>query len=230
MSIEADVNLGDLISGKKIVLYTPNSIGETPNSAIKQFVPSTVMIGLDSWFVGYTPVIVDGFNMVEVTEEIASGLQHFHVVDGEVSKFSAFGAVNEGKEKILVSLTDAQKVSQVNSKKFILVLALNRNLDKKLSSYFNQFSSIEKSTWDSQLAEAKAFLADSTAATPLLSGIAVGRGITVDELAQKVVEKATIYQGLVSELIGSKQALETQIQTAATDAALNELKISVETF
>lgn len=230
MTIEADVKLGDLISGKKTVLYTPNANGETPNASIKQFVPSTVMLGLEDWFVGYTPVIVDGYNMVEITEELASGLQHFGVVDGEVSKFSVFGELNDGKAKEVVTLSDVQKSRQIVSKKFALILALNKKLDKKLGSFFNQFSAVEKSTWDAQLAEAKAFQADATSSTPLLSAIATARGITVADLVQKVLGKAVAYQTMVAALIGDKQALESQLQAADTDAALNTLRASVESF
>lgn len=230
MTIEVDVTLADLISGKKAVLYTPNNNGEMPNASVKQFVPSGINIGLDEWFVGYTPVIVSGYNMVELADEVLSGLQHFCVVDGVTAKYNAYGTMNENKEKVLITLTEAEKARQVIAKKFVLIVALNKKLDKKLESYFNQFSTTEKATWDLQLAEAKAFIADATASTPLLSEIASGRGITVSDLAQKVVEKASVYQTKVASLIGAKQSVESLIQAASTDAELVELTATVAQY
>lgn len=226
MTIEVDMTIEEVIAGKKIVLYTPNMNGEMPNASIKQFVPSGVIMGgLDGWFVGYTPVIIDGYNMIEITEEIACGLQYFTIEDGITKKYNAVGSLNPDGEKLLITLTDEQKTQQLVSKKYAMVVALNKKLDRKLTSYFNQFSVVEKSTWDIQLAEAKAYTVDNTASTPILSAIATERGLTVGDLAAKVLIKAASYQEMVAKLIGEKQALETRIQTASTNAELNDLRL-----
>jgi hypothetical protein len=223
MAIAIDTNIASEIEGKKIVLYTPNANGEMPNAAVKQFVPSSASINLDKWFLGYTPEIISGFNMVEVTEEIASGLQHFGIVDGTTKKYNANGDINENEAKELITLTEEQKAAQIISKKYVMVLEANRKLDAKLEAYFNNFSTVEKSTWDLQLVEAKAFKVDNSVETPVLTSIASSRGITVSELADKVLEKAAVYQSMVATMIGEKQALETKIQNAADDVTLNTI-------
>lgn len=230
MAIEIDNGIIDLIEGKTIVLYTPNANGEMPNVAVKQFIPSSISMSLEKWYVGYTPEIINGFNMVEISEDIASGLQHFNIIDGETKKYDANGTLNEDGEKITITMTEDQLVKQIISKKFVMVLEANRKLDAKLSAYFNQFSTVEKDIWNLQLAEAQAFTKDNSIATPVLSVIAGARGISVSELVAKVLVKAAEYQTMVASMIGAKQALETKIQAASTDAALNELLIDLNNY
>ena len=230
MALEADIALAELTANKKIVLYTHNMNGEMPNASIKQFIPSTVMIPLGDWFMGYTPTIIDGYNMIEISEEIATGLQYFSIEDGVTKKYNAVGTLNPDGEKLLITLTDEQKVQQLVSKKYAMVVVLNKKLDRKLTSYFNQFSSVEKATWDIQLAEAKSYTADNTASTPILSTIATERGLTVDDLVGKVLVKASAYQEMVAKLIGEKQSLETKIQKSTLDSELNDLRVVLANY
>lgn len=223
MILERDIEISDLIVGKKIVLYTPNEKGEMPNAAIKQFVPSSVNISLDRWFVGYTPEIINGFNMIEIPTEIAYGLQYFNIIDGTTKKYNMVGTINEDATKKLITLTEEQKALQIKAKKFVMILELNRKLDTKMVTYFNGFSGVEKSTWDLQLSEAMAYKNNTNSSSTVLNTMAEIRGITVDELADKVIQKATEYQLKVAKLIAEKQIIETHIQQTITDDELNTI-------
>jgi hypothetical protein len=225
MAIVIDTNLNT--EGKILVAYNPNIRGEMPNASVKSFIPSNITVSLDKWFIGYTPEIIAGYNMIELTDTVGSGLQQFDIIDGTTKKYDANGEINPEEEKEVITLTEEQKVAQVEAKKFLLVAELNRKLDAKLESFFNQFSSAEKATWDLQLSEAKAVTTDETAETPILTVLADQRGITVAELAGKVIEKALDYQATVASIIASKQVIETQVQNAADDAELNTLRDGV---
>ena len=72
----------------------------------------------------------------------------------------------------------------------------------------------ERETWDQQSMEAKAKAADPAAPTPLLSAMALARGITVAGLAAKVTAKAAAFAAAGGSIIGAQQALEDQLQTA----------------
>jgi hypothetical protein len=74
----------------------------------------------------------------------------------------------------------------------------------------------ERDTWQDQEAEALAYQADPGAPTPLLTGIANQRGITVAELAQRVIANATAWRAVAPDLCGQRQAAADQIEAATT--------------
>ena len=76
--------------------------------------------------------------------------------------------------------------------------------------------SFEVQTWAQQAAEAKAWHADSTAPTPMLSIIANQRGLPVDILRQKAYEKAVAYEQLVAVIAGKRQKYEQMLDAATT--------------
>src|SRR5574344_1635738 len=221
MIIESDKDILELIEGKKVVLYTPNAKGEMPNSAVKQFIPSSIMIRLDNWFVGYTPEIIDGFNMIEIDTDIVEGLQYFNIINGSTVKYDVYGNLNPESEKKVITMNEEQIIKQVTAKKKVI------KLDSKLTVYFNQFSNVERNTWNSQLAEAQAYLKDHSVETPMLQIISTLRGLTLDEMVNKVILKSNEYQTMVATLIAEKQILESKIQAANTNEELNNLLIDL---
>lgn len=84
----------------------------------------------------------------------------------------------------------------------------------------------ERDSWASQAAEAQAWAADKSAATPILAGIAQARGVPLDELRQKALAKSNAYTALTASIAGQRQALEDQIHAADTPAALDAITIT----
>jgi|GEM_PF-4102114 len=74
----------------------------------------------------------------------------------------------------------------------------------------------ERDTWQDQEYEAVTYLDDNNAPTPLLTGIATQRGITVAELAQRVIANATAWRAVAPDLCGQRQAAADQINDATT--------------
>lgn len=77
-----------------------------------------------------------------------------------------------------------------------------------------QYPDTERDSWPKQEAEARAYLAESSAATPLLSAIATARGITVADLAARVLTNAAAYSVAGGEIIGRRQARMDAIAAA----------------
>lgn len=69
----------------------------------------------------------------------------------------------------------------------------------------------EKQTWTKQESEARAYLNDSTVATPLIDSICEARGVDKEYLVNKIIEKADAYAVAIGELTGLRQAKEKQI-------------------
>lgn len=76
----------------------------------------------------------------------------------------------------------------------------------------------EIQSWPKQEAEARAYLADNTAATPLLSAMAAARSIGLADLAARVIAKADAFAEASGAIIGKRQKYEDAV-SAATDAA-----------
>lgn len=63
---------------------------------------------------------------------------------------------------------------------------------------------------------ARAYAANPTASTPLLSALAQARGIELSELVQRVIAKADILAMASGSIIGQRQALEDRLDTCTT--------------
>lgn len=79
-----------------------------------------------------------------------------------------------------------------------------------------QYPATERDSWGKQEAEARAYAASNTAITPLLSAIATARGLTVADLAARVIAKADDYSTFAGALIGRRQARMDAIAAATT--------------
>ena len=74
----------------------------------------------------------------------------------------------------------------------------------------------ELTTFDKQESEARAYLADPTASTPLLSALAAARGIELADFVGRVIAKADAFTIASGFIIGQRQALEDRLDAAQT--------------
>ena len=81
-----------------------------------------------------------------------------------------------------------------------------------------EYPTDEVISWSKQEAEARAYLADNSAPTPLLSAIAENRSIPLALLAEKVTEKADVYAIFTGQIFGIRQALEDRLRAIDLDA------------
>lgn len=99
--------------------------------------------------------------------------------------------------------------------------AINGACDAVLSSIVQTYPAGEISSWAQQVKEAEALAADPDTDAPLLTAVAEARGITVSELAGKVIAKAGAYALVAGQIIGKRQALESAIEAAETAEAVS---------
>ena len=72
----------------------------------------------------------------------------------------------------------------------------------KMKQLVSKYTEEEQKTWNTQLEEAKAYLADNSASVPMLTEIA--DGVDIGILAQKIVDKATFLQVESGKLLAWK--------------------------
>ena len=93
---------------------------------------------------------------------------------------------------------------------------INAACDLAGQAILSGYPDVEVKTWPQQAAEAAAFQADTQASVPLLSKIASDRGLTVTDLAARVQAKEAAFKAAAGGLLGMRQALEDQIDAAAS--------------
>lgn len=93
---------------------------------------------------------------------------------------------------------------------------INDLCQKNIDILTADYPEAELLTFDKQESEARAWLKDKTLETPFLSALAVSRGLSLDELAKKVVEKADAFTLASGVLIGQRQKYEDELKKAET--------------
>lgn len=69
----------------------------------------------------------------------------------------------------------------------------------------------EKQTWLKQESEAREWLKDNSAVTPLIDAICANRGVEKEYLVNKIIEKSDAYAVAIGRLTGTRQAKEKLI-------------------
>lgn len=91
---------------------------------------------------------------------------------------------------------------------------INMKAQQFIDKEIEQYPEFEKLTFDRQEREAHSYIADNTVSTPTLTRIATARGLTVLEIADRVIAKANAFAGLAAEIAGQRQAYHDQLATA----------------
>ncbi len=125
-------------------------------------------------------------------------------------------------EKARYDMTDADKANTTNLMKEIMRLTLDEIFDKRLVQLNVGVSELESKSWIQQKTEAEAVQAGETYA-PMLQALADARGISLQEMAHKVIVAIDGYNAKVAELLAKKQLIEQEIKACSTIGECNRL-------
>ena len=104
---------------------------------------------------------------------------------------------------------------------------INAAADRAIATLTATYPDRELATFDKQESEARAYAADATASTPLLSALAQARGIELSELVQRVIAKADILAMASGSIIGQRQALEDRLDTCTTIEDVQAITVNI---
>ena len=105
---------------------------------------------------------------------------------------------------------------------------INSACDAILNGAVQSYPETEVLTFDQQTSEARTYLASGNASdAPLLSALAAGRGITLDDLVSRVMAKHTAFSALSGYVIGQRQALEDQLDACTTVAEIEAITVDI---
>ena len=151
----------------------------------------------------------DGISIVPVT-----------VIPPNATAFQTCGAANfaigQGVVTVTYPLVDIS-LDDARTKQATAVVAACQGA---LSALVADYPALEISTWPQQYAEAVAFTASTSVATPMLTAIATAAGVTVATMAASIMVAATAFQAQSGGLIGKRQALMAKIAAATSVAGV----------
>lgn len=121
----------------------------------------------------------------------------------------------------------AVEISLENAKQALLskIAAKTDRLKEVLTGNYPQ---TEIDSFYRQEQEARAFLSGENSTPEMLTSIAKIRNLPLELLAQAVVRKADKLAGVIGEILGQKQRLETKADNAKTLKALAKIEKEVE--
>lgn len=122
---------------------------------------------------------------------------------------------NEGTMLSGLANARAKKLQEINEKCEAMLKALTAT-----------YPDVELLTFDQQKEEAKAHQGDPAADCPLLAPLAVARGISMDDLCNRVLLKAAAFSAASGAIIGQRQAMEDYLDACTTVAEVQEIEVS----
>ena len=114
--------------------------------------------------------------------------------------------------KVYRDYTEEEFNATLGLQKIVLTANVEDIFDVRFKALQKNKPEMETMMWPAQSKEANAYKADNTIDTPVLSKLAETRGITVSELADKIIIKETEYNIAVAELLGQQQKLIDEIK------------------
>ena len=104
---------------------------------------------------------------------------------------------------------------------------INAAADRAIATLTATYPDREISTFDKQESEARAYTADATASTPLLSALAQARGIPLPDLVRRVLAKAATFAVASGSIIGQRQALEDRLDACTTVEEIQAITVNI---
>lgn len=118
-------------------------------------------------------------------------------------------------------------VPTLEEAKAIKLVEINAAADRAIAALTATYPDREIATFDKQEAEARAYAADPTAPTPLLSALSQARGLELPELVRRVLIKADAFAVVSGCIIGQRQALEDRLDACTTVEEVEALAVTI---
>ena len=118
-------------------------------------------------------------------------------------------------------------LSGIEAAKTAKLAQINNAAQKAFDLLKASYPEGEVLSWYKQEAEARAVIAGETTATPFLSALAGERGLSLDELAARVIAKTDAYAERSGSIAGQRQRLEDLLGACATADEVKALEVSI---
>ncbi|WP_304675166.1 hypothetical protein [Neisseria polysaccharea] len=131
-------------------------------------------------------------------------------------------------ETMTWEIGEEQAAAYFAKQKTALANRLAEKADELKNSLLAGYPQVEIDSFYRQEKEALARQADNNAPTPMLAQIAAARGVELDVLIGKVIEKSARLAVSAGAIIGKRQQLEDKLNTIETAPGLDALEKEIE--
>ncbi len=131
----------------------------------------------------------------------------------------------DGREWII---SQDKQAELFNQQKEALIRKIATKTDRLKDSILVGYPQAEIDSFYRQEKEALTKKANPNAQTPMLSSIALSRGVSLDVLVDKVLEKAELFASIMGGIIGQRQKFEDRTLGAETLEQLTDIEIEVD--
>jgi hypothetical protein len=100
---------------------------------------------------------------------------------------------------------------------------INEKFEQSIQQITAGYPASETSSWGKQEAEARAYVANSSATTPLIDALASSRSVNKAELVTRIIAKSDLFAGISGTLIGRRQALEDDLNALPETATAEDV-------
>lgn len=164
--------------------------------------------------------IAPGYKFADIYKDYLSVKKNTTIWDD----FSLLSSDEDATEKIRYMLTEEDKMLGVEFNKLVMRKIIADRFTERLKELMLDASLLEKATWEEQKREALLYQSDNTANTPLLDVLAIGRGITKEELVSKILTNVANYNAALANLLVEQQQLEQRVKACVTIADCHRLR------
>ena len=102
-------------------------------------------------------------------------------------------------------------------------LEINADFEKAMQQIVGSYPSNEVSSWAKQESEARAYVANNSATTPLIDALAASRSVNKAELVARIIVKADLFADISGTLIGRRQGLEDDLDALPETATAEDI-------
>lgn len=100
---------------------------------------------------------------------------------------------------------------------------INTAFEKAMRQITNGYPASETSSWAKQESEARAYMANNLAHTPLIDALALSRSVDKADMVTSIIQKADLFAGISGTLIGRRQALEDALDALPDTATAEDI-------
>jgi hypothetical protein len=163
---------------------------------------------------------------------VENGIQFYIATKDAARLFKTYSSASEAeffdeefdKQKgirIKRPMTDQEVSDRYDTIRWLRIQQVQEYYKQQFKNLLVNKTPQEQATWAAQQAEAIAFTADNTAATPTLSMLATARGTDVSTLASQVLTAVTNYNATIASLFAAQEGYVKQLKDADGDDIIN---------
>lgn len=118
-------------------------------------------------------------------------------------------------------------LQNLETAKALKLIEVNEKFEARLNTLVSKYPSLEISTFSQQKEEAISYLKDKDSSKcPMLSMLAQHRGIELEDLCNRVMNKTNIFAAVSGTLMGQRQKMEDMIDASTSQEELNKIEIN----